>query len=202
MGYYIMDKMEKYNRFYMGIAEVVSKMSVSERLKVGSVLVKKNNIISFGWNGMPSGMSNDCEYNINGKLVTRSEVLHSEANCITKVAKSTYSSEGATLYTTTAPCMECAKLIHQAGITSVYYINEYSKNNKGTVFLLQCNILIKKIEPTELDIVDPEIKEEKLTMLEWQLNEKYNDENEIDPMIAIYRGKNGEKLPDFYPKTD
>jgi len=153
-------KKERYENLYMDIAEKVSKMSYAKRLQVGSVLVKNDSIISYGWNGMPSGWDNDCEQKtyieIDPKwqfldedgttysLKTRPEVLHSEANCLMKVSRSTNSSEGASLFVTHAPCIDCSKLIHQAGINSVYYRNTY-RDDFGIDFLKKCNIKVEQI---------------------------------------------------------
>jgi dCMP deaminase len=126
---------DKFIDFYMKIAESTAQLSSAVRLKVGSVIVKGNSIISYGYNGTPSGWDNSCEYLLpDGTLKTKPEVLHSEANAILKVARSTESSEGATLFCTHAPCMDCAKLIYQAGISTVYYRNQY-RSTDGIEFL-------------------------------------------------------------------
>jgi dCMP deaminase len=160
-------KKQKYNTLFMDMAERVSLMSHAVRLKVGSVLVKDNNIISFGWNGMPAGWDNDCEYkeypdkwikndyvdldyplqDENGdyyRLKTRPEVLHSEANCLLKLAKSTVSSIDSTLFCTHAPCIDCAKLIHQSGINSVYYRNAY-RSDAGITFLEKSGTTVQQL---------------------------------------------------------
>src|SRR5690242_14003254 len=117
--------MQNEDRFYMSLALTIAESSRAKRLKVGALLVKDGNIISFGFNGTPKGFDNVCE--INGK--TKPEVLHAESNAITKCAKSTMSSEGATLYTTDSPCFECAKLIIQSGIVRVVYEREFRDNS-------------------------------------------------------------------------
>lgn len=149
----------------MKIAEATAELSVAVRLKVGSIIVKNNSIISYGYNGTPTGWDNNCEdtltcydvrdthhsddwqYNETTKqytrLKTRPEVLHSESNAIAKVAKSNESSEGATLFCTHAPCLDCAKLIHQAGINSVYYRNAY-RSTAGIKFLEKSGITIQR----------------------------------------------------------
>lgn len=160
-------KRKKYHNLYMDLAERISKMSFAKRLQVGSVLVKNDNILSYGWNGMPSGWDNNCEdeiftyderdtyYERNewkydeitkrySRLKTKPEVLHSEYNCIAKVSRSTNSSEGASLFVTHAPCLDCAKIIHQAGINSVYYRNTY-RSEDGINFLNKCGINVKKV---------------------------------------------------------
>ncbi len=118
-----MDKKQlQKDKKYIAMAEIWASNSYCERRKVGALLVKDKMIISDGYNGTPSGMENKCE-DENG--VTKDYVLHAEANAITKVAKSGNSSEGATLYVTTSPCVECSKLIIQAGITRVVFKEQY-----------------------------------------------------------------------------
>ena len=107
---------------YMRMALIWSENSYCKRRQVGAILVKDKMIISDGYNGTPSGFENICEDENN---VTKPYVLHAEANAITKVARSNNSSEGATLYVTSSPCIECAKLIIQSGITRVVYANSY-----------------------------------------------------------------------------
>uniref|UniRef100_UPI0040273628 dCMP deaminase family protein n=1 Tax=Candidatus Cryptobacteroides bacterium TaxID=3085639 RepID=UPI0040273628 len=114
--------MKKFDRSYLRMAQIWAENSYCKRRKVGALLVKNNMIISDGYNGTPSGFENICE-DENG--VTKPYVLHAEANAITKVAKSGNSSEDATLYVTASPCIECAKLIIQAGIKRVVYRDEY-----------------------------------------------------------------------------
>lgn len=135
----------------MGIADLTSKLSYAKRLNVGAVIVKGNQIIGTGYNGMPTGWENNCEekvYKIDGWLVdeegcyelkTKPEVLHAESNAIAKVSRSTESSEGATLFCTHAPCIDCAKLIYQAGISTVYYRDQY-RDDSGLKFLSQGNV--------------------------------------------------------------
>ena len=114
--------MNKFDERYLEMAQVWAKNSYCKRRQVGALLVKDRMIISDGYNGTPCGFENVCE-DENG--VTKPYVLHAEANAITKVAKSGNSSQGATLYVTASPCVECAKLIIQAGITRVVYRDEY-----------------------------------------------------------------------------
>jgi dCMP deaminase len=109
-------KEERYDELYMDIASRVSEMSYDSDLKVGAVIVKEGNIISMGWNGTPSGFDNECKAS-NG--ATLPYVIHAESNAICKLAKTNGNGEGATLYTTTSPCMECTKLILQSGISEV-----------------------------------------------------------------------------------
>jgi dCMP deaminase len=127
-------------KFYLSIAVAVSKASYCENYKVGAIIVKDDNIISFGYNGTPSGFTNKCE--IDG--VTRKEVLHAESNAITKCAKSFYSSKDAIMYCTLSPCFECAKLIIQSGILKVYYINNY-RDLSGIQLLKKANIYVEQI---------------------------------------------------------
>ena len=113
--------MNKFDEKYIRMAKIWATNSYCKRRQVGALIVKDKMIISDGYNGTPSGFENDCEDN----NVTKPYVLHAEANAITKVAKSGNSSEGATLYVTASPCIECAKLIIQAGIKRVIYAREY-----------------------------------------------------------------------------
>lgn len=115
-------KQENLDRRYLRMASIWSENSYCERRKVGALLVKDKMIISDGYNGTPSGFPNVCE-SVEG--VTLPYVLHAEANAITKVARSNNSSEGSTLYVTTSPCMECSKLIIQAGINRVVFSDLY-----------------------------------------------------------------------------
>lgn len=154
----------------MEVANVYSQLSSAERLKVGAVIVKEDTIIGIGYNGMPSGWNNICERKeyapadiensldmtemeirwpfVDGKkryaLVTKDEVIHAESNAISKVAKSTHSTEGAHMYVTHAPCIHCAKLIHQSGITRIFY-KEHYRNDEGLKFLEKCNIKVVKV---------------------------------------------------------
>jgi len=112
----------EFDKQYMRIAKIWAQNSYCERKKVGAIIVKGKMIISDGYNGTPSGFENVCE---DENFKTKPYVLHAEANAITKVAKSNYSSEGATLYVTTSPCMECSKLIIQAGIKRVVFEEKY-----------------------------------------------------------------------------
>lgn len=125
---------------YMQNAYQFAKLSYAERRKVGCVIVKDHQVISFGYNGMPHGFNNQCE---DGD-VTKPAVLHAESNAIMKVAKSTMSCEGAELYTTTCPCFGCAKLIIQAGISKVYYTEDY-RDMSGVELLLQAGIIVEQV---------------------------------------------------------
>jgi dCMP deaminase len=135
----------KFVDAHMKAAEVYAQLSSAKRLQVGCVVVKDNTIIGIGYNGMPSGWTNDCEDELgNGEIKTKPEVLHAETNCISKIARSTNSSEGAALFVTHAPCLDCAKIIHQAGINSVYYRNTY-RSTEGVDFLELCDIHVEKV---------------------------------------------------------
>ena len=142
----MMDKKQlKYDRAYLRIAQEWGELSHCERKKVGAIIVKDNMIISDGYNGTPSGYKNACE-DENGD--TEWYVLHAEANAILKVAKSTQSSKGATLYITLSPCKECSKLIIQAGITRVLFHKKY-KDTSGIDFLKEYGIDTRLIEELE-----------------------------------------------------
>ncbi len=138
-----MTKQEQFDRSYLEMARVWAKNSYCTRRKVGALLVKDRMIISDGFNGTPSGFENICEDPATGK--TKPYVLHAEANAITKVAKSGNNSEGATLYVTDAPCLECAKLIIQAGIRRVVYLVEYSVRD-GIELLRRAGIEVCKYD--------------------------------------------------------
>ncbi len=137
-----MDKQEQFDRSYLEMAKVWAKNSYCTRRKVGALIVKDRMIISDGFNGTPSGFENICE-DENGK--TKPYVLHAEANAITKVAKSGNDSNGATLYVTDAPCLECSKLIIQAGIKRVVYMIEYSVRD-GIELLKRAGIEVCKYD--------------------------------------------------------
>ena len=152
----------------MDIADLTSKLSSAIRLNVGAVIVKGNKILGTGYNGMPTGWTNECEYkeympgdsrdellypyeeydplvesNRRYRLVTKDEVLHAEMNCLMKVSSSTESTEGASLFITHAPCIHCAKAIYQSGIKNVFYREAY-RDSKGLEFLDQGGINVTK----------------------------------------------------------
>lgn len=139
------DKQLRYDRAYLKMAKTWAQLSHCERKQVGSIVVKDDMIISDGYNGSPSGFDNCCE-DEEGK--THWYVLHAEANAILKLAKSTRSGEGSTLYLTHSPCKECSKLILQAGIKRVVYIERY-RDDSGLVFLEEAGIIIKQIKDIE-----------------------------------------------------
>ena len=141
----------KHIAAHMKSAFNYAECSTAENLKVGCVLVKDDRIISIGYNGMPTGWSNQCEilsfFNEDGNqlptqvLVTKPEVLHAEENAITKLARSTESGEGATAFITHGPCLSCAKLLYSSGIVEVYYTHPY-RNTEGLDFLKKCRIKV------------------------------------------------------------
>lgn len=132
----------KFDRSYLEMARVWARNSYCTRRQVGALIVKDRMIISDGYNGTPAGFENVCE-DENG--VTKPYVLHAEANAITKVAKSSNSSLGATMYVTASPCIECAKLIIQAGITRVVYSDDY-RSSDGLDLLRRAGIEVEKSE--------------------------------------------------------
>jgi dCMP deaminase len=141
---------KKIDYAHMKAAEAYAELSHAIRLKVGAIVTKDDRVISIGYNGTPAGWDNKCEDELkwpNGEvkfLTTKPEVLHAEANAIGKLARSLESGDGATMYITYAPCFECSKLIHVAGINKVFYRNQY-RNDDGIKFLNQCNIEVEQI---------------------------------------------------------
>ncbi len=138
-------KLNKYDKAYLRIAKEWSLLSYCKRKQVGAIIVKDRMIISDGYNGTPSGFENCCE---DEEGLTRWDVLHAEANAILKVARSTQSCEGATLYITLSPCKECSKLIHQSGIKRVVYHNGY-RDDSGLQFLIKAGIDVQQIAVLE-----------------------------------------------------
>jgi dCMP deaminase len=140
---------QKWIEAFMDTAERFAQLSSAKRLQVGAVVVKDNRITSIGYNGTPAGWDNTCEYRyvnpqtLAAEDVTKKEVIHAEANAISKLAKSSESGEGASIFITHAPCVECAKLIYGAGIKHVYYRNSY-RSEDGLNFLVKCNIETEK----------------------------------------------------------
>lgn len=132
---------KKWVDAYMDTAYRFAQLSSAKRLQVGSIIVKDNRIISIGYNGMPSGWSNDCEDENN---VTKPEVIHAEANAIIKLARDGESGKGATLFCTHAPCVHCAKLIYGAGIDTVYY-RDFYRDADGLNFLNMANVKVFRI---------------------------------------------------------
>ncbi|MEN9488514.1 MAG: hypothetical protein RL494_779 [Bacteroidota bacterium] len=138
-------KQNKYDKAYLRLAKEWSKLSYCKRKQVGAIIVRDKMIISDGYNGSPSGFENCCE---DEEGLTNWYVLHAEANAILKVARSTQTCEGATLYITLSPCKECSKLIHQSGIKRVVYLEGY-KDNSGLEFLEKAGVHVDYIEEIE-----------------------------------------------------
>ena len=134
--------MEKFDQSYLDMAAIWARNSYCKRRQVGALLVKDRMIISDGYNGTPSGFENVCE---DESGATKPYVLHAEANAISKVAKSGNSSDGATLYVTASPCLECAKLIIQAGVRRVVYRDEYRLTD-GVDLLRRAGIIVEKVD--------------------------------------------------------
>ena len=134
--------MQKFDQSYLDMASVWARHSYCKRRQVGALLVKDRMIISDGYNGTPSGFENICE---DESGATKPYVLHAEANAISKVAKSGNSSEGSTLYVTASPCLECAKLIIQAGIRRVVYRDEYRLTD-GIDLLRRAGVEVEKVD--------------------------------------------------------
>ena len=147
---------QKHLKAYMKTAHVFAECSTARRLNVGAIVVKDNRIISIGYNGMPSGWDNNCEIEIENEhlkkypnphqhhiieLKSKPEVLHAETNAIAKLARSPESGEGATMFITHSPCLDCAKLIYQSGIREVYYEQEY-RDTGGVDFLKSCDVQV------------------------------------------------------------
>ena len=141
---------QKFIDAYMDVAERFAQLSSATRLQVGAIVVKDDRIISIGYNGMPSGWDNCCEDEVYSDhddeyhLKTKPEVLHAESNAIAKLARSPESGEGAAIFITHAPCIDCAKLIYQSGIDTVYYKNDY-RSTQGVEFLKKSNIWVIKV---------------------------------------------------------
>lgn len=131
----------KHQTLYMDLADRIAKESKCLRLNVGAVIVKDKNIIAYGWNGTPTGFPNACECD----NVTVAEVVHAEANAIFKAARSTESTEGATIFCTHSCCVECAKMIIQSGIKEFIYKTQY-RDDTGLRLLHRAGIEVRQIE--------------------------------------------------------
>ena len=140
-----MNKQQQYDNAYLSMAHTWGQLSYCERKKVGALIVKDRMIISDGYNGTPSGFENVCE---DEDHYTKWYVLHAEANAILKVAASTQSCKGATLYITLSPCRECSKLIHQSGIKRVVYATAY-KDLSGVEFLTKAGVVVDHVPLNE-----------------------------------------------------
>ena len=137
---------EQADKYYIKVAQLCAKNSYAVKLQVGAIIVKDGQIMSDGFNGTPCGFENKCEEkSMDGSLYTLSYVLHAESNAILKCAKYGKSTNGATLYITHSPCIECAKLIIQAGIIRVVYLDVY-RTIDGIVILRKSGINVEKIE--------------------------------------------------------
>ncbi len=175
---------KKFKHAYMETAKIFAELSHAKRLHVGAIVVKDDRIISIGYNGMPAGWDNNCEYKdymnsdaggwlnpdemqarwrfeeetveqlsddtvrkrtFRYALKTKPEVLHAETNAIAKLAKSTESGAGATMFVTHSPCLDCAKLIYQSGITNVYYRDNY-RSDDGINFLIKSGVIVEKLD--------------------------------------------------------
>lgn len=146
--------MRNEHGFYLDLAHRVAKQSYANRTQVGAVIVKDNNILSFGYNGTPSGFDNSCEEIINVTItdeheaqpntVTKPSVIHAEINAVCKCAKTGISTMGATMYLTHSPCIECAKVIIQSGISSVIYAGEY-RLKEGIELLIEAGIKVNQL---------------------------------------------------------
>ncbi|MDJ0645320.1 MAG: dCMP deaminase family protein [Flavobacteriaceae bacterium] len=141
------EKQRKYDVAYLKMAKEWAKLSYCKRKQVGALIVKDKMIISDGYNGTPTGFENICEDENN---YTKWYVLHAEANAILKVASSTQSCKGATLYITMSPCKECSKLIHQSGIKRLVYADAY-KDDSGLKFLQKAGVELVHIHQNELE---------------------------------------------------
>ena len=160
----------KFVKYYMDIAELTAKLSYAKRLHVGAVIVKGNQVLSSGYNGMPSGWENVCENKVycedgeykeqlpkdsnewkNFKLVSKPEVMHAERNALDKVAASNESTQGAIMFCTHSPCLECAKSIYNTGITEIYYKHDY-RSGAGIEFLKKTGVHVKKYSEPEISV--------------------------------------------------
>ena len=205
------------NKTFMQIAYNIANESKAIKRKVGAIIVKDNNIIAVGYNGTPSGFDNSCEEECckgvagagtyKNHLITRPEVLHAESNAIAKCARSVNSSEGADIYTTTCPRLECAKMIIQAGIKNVYYSEEY-KSQDGLNLLVKAGIQVTQILDEGLQtILKIEIKntsEEQIEELKKELNKEdfyFEDRNkEIEKRMKELEDelRKNSKLASYY----
>jgi dCMP deaminase len=136
----------KYKLAHMRAAHLYSDLSTARRLKVGALVVKDDRIISIGYNGMPTGWDNNCEYELDdGTIKTKPEVLHAETNALAKLARSTESGLDADLFVTHSPCLDCAKLIYQSGIKRVYYATSY-RDDSGVNFLKASGVEVEQLD--------------------------------------------------------
>jgi dCMP deaminase len=144
MTVYSKEKQSKLDDLYMDLAKRISQMSHSRRSKVGAVLVKDDNIISYGWNGTPAGDNNNCEHETEDGLVTKPEVVHAESNTLMKLAaKGGSGSVGSYLYCTLSPCIECSKLIKQSQVARVVF-GEIYRSTDGIDFLQSRGVSVEQ----------------------------------------------------------
>lgn len=136
--------MNKFDSFYMNVAMDAANLSHAIRRKVGAVAVRDGNIIAFGYNGTPAGDDNCCEINGESGLVTKDTVIHAEENLVLKLARSTISSDGCTVYTTTEPCIRCARMLHGVGIARLVYNQSYVTSD-GIEFLAKKGIQVEQL---------------------------------------------------------
>ena len=144
---------EKFLSLYCDIAERIAELSYAQRLKVGAVIVKDHRILSYGYNGTPAGFDNTCELppnlpHIDPSGVTKPEVIHAEQNALMKVARSHDSTEGATMFITHSPCVDCAKLILQSGVREVYFIHAY-RNDAGLKVLEAGGVVLHRVSKAD-----------------------------------------------------
>jgi len=139
-----MPEQRQLDKTYLEMANIWGQLSKAERKKVGCLIVRNGQIISDGYNGTPHGFDNRCEFDTRFGLETKSEVLHAESNAISKLAKSSQSSEGATVYITLSPCFDCAKLMIQCGISRVVYGEQY-RSNDGIDLLEKASIVVNQV---------------------------------------------------------
>ena len=135
---------QKMVEAHMEVARRYAKLSTAKRLQVGAIIVKNDSVISIGYNGMPSGWTNECEITDQDKLVTKPEVIHAERNAIDKLAKNSGGANGSIMFLTHAPCLECAKSIYTAGIKKVYYDQDY-RDSAGIDFLKKCSVEVEHL---------------------------------------------------------
>lgn len=138
-------KQERLDRYFMKVAQLTAKLSYAKRKKVGSVLVKDNRIVSVGFNGTPAGFPNCCEDTLpDGSLVTKSIVVHAEANALFWCAKTEIITEGATMYLTLSPCSTCALGLIQSGIKRVVYLEAY-RDTSGIAVLEKAGVKVEQL---------------------------------------------------------
>jgi dCMP deaminase len=151
---------QKFINAFMDVAQRFAELSSATKLKVGAIVVKDQRIISIGYNGTPAGWDNTCEDLVDGELKTRPEVTHAERGALDKLAKSNGGGEGASIFVTHSPCLECSKSIYGAGITHVYYRNSY-RDSSGLEFLAKCQISVTQVKSnksrTNVECLEEEI---------------------------------------------